>query len=114
MAAETAQKRLIPVPLGDRLYNDTAWVTGVQNAVRETIAATHEIKKNPRIGLIGYGKDNTSYYLKMFPDWESVDVKSQYGTFNATEIRDAFIQANPVLPVDSCRKQWWISCGSSA
>jgi bifunctional NMN adenylyltransferase/nudix hydrolase len=101
-SAESASKRLLTYPLNDRLYNDTAWVTGVQNAVRETLAANPELKKNPRIGLIGYGKDNTSYYLKMFPDWEAVDVPSQYGTFNATEIRDAFIQANPVLPVDSC------------
>jgi bifunctional NMN adenylyltransferase/nudix hydrolase len=101
---ECATKRLIPVPLGDRLYNDTAWVAGVQKTVTETIAATPEIKAAPRIGLIGYGKDNTSYYLKMFPDWEAIDVASQYGTFNATEIRDSFIQANPVLPVDSCPK----------
>ena len=101
-SAQAASKQLIPVPLGDRLYNDTAWVASVQKAVQDTLAATPEIKKNPRIGLIGYGKDNTSYYLKMFPDWEAVDVSSQYGTFNATEIRDAYIQANPVLPSDSC------------
>jgi bifunctional NMN adenylyltransferase/nudix hydrolase len=99
---ECAAKRLIPVPLNDRLYNDTAWVAGVQKSVQEALTATPEIRKNPRIGLIGYGKDNTSYYLKMFPDWEAIDVPSQYGTFNATEIRDAFIQANPVLPSDSC------------
>jgi bifunctional NMN adenylyltransferase/nudix hydrolase len=100
--AETMGKRLIAVPLNDRLYNDTAWVAGVQKSVLDTLLATPEIKANPRIGLIGYGKDNTSYYLKMFPDWEAIDVPSQYGTFNATEIRDAFIQANPVLPADSC------------
>jgi bifunctional NMN adenylyltransferase/nudix hydrolase len=100
--AESQSKRLIPHPLNDRLYNDTAWVAGVQKAVQDVLAATPEIRKNPRIGLIGYGKDNTSYYLKMFPDWEAIDVPSQYGTFNATEIRDAFIQANPVIPNDSC------------
>lgn len=82
---------LVVAPLGDYTYNDTAWVTAVQTAVNEATSF------NDKIGLIGFDKDSTSYYLRMFPTWEVVEIPSQYGTINATQIREQYFQQAPII-----------------
>jgi bifunctional NMN adenylyltransferase/nudix hydrolase len=89
--------RIIIEPLRDTPYNDRAWIVNVQKTV-DRIIDGHKTEKPPRIGLTGFKKDNTSYYVKMFPDWHAVDVKAQYGTLNATDIRRDFIRRAPHLP----------------
>lgn len=56
-------KRTHIVHARDYLYSDDKWVLGVQQAVR---SITGEGKT---ISLYGTFKDDTSYYLKMFPQW---------------------------------------------
>jgi bifunctional NMN adenylyltransferase/nudix hydrolase len=58
--------RLLIRPLRDHLYNDALWVTEVQRLVAEASTGV----ANARIGLIGHRKDESSYYLSMFPQWE--------------------------------------------
>ena len=79
-------ERLIIRPLEDRLYNNTAWVEQVQETVDRVVETLHEFATSPRIGLIGVNKDNTSYYLKLFPQWGSVEVKPEI-LLGATELR---------------------------
>ena len=58
-----------------------------------------------KVGLIGHGKDGTSYYLRMFPDWDSVDVVTQHGTLNGTDLRVEYFRRMPRLPdVHHCPK----------
>jgi len=83
-------------PLDDFAYNDTAWVITVQETVDQMVMIPSS-GKEPKIGLIGYDKDSTSYYLKMFPTWDVVEIDTQYGTINATQIRDQYFQAAPVI-----------------
>jgi len=52
------------------------------------------------VGLIGHSKDNSSYYLKLFPQWLSVDVKHEVGVFNATDIRKAYFKGAPAIAHD--------------
>lgn len=80
--------RIITVPLEDTLYNDEKWIKDVQAAVLDAFTqaygAWHPLA---RIALIGHSKDNTSFYLKLFPQWKSINVKGVPGV-SATSIRD--------------------------
>ncbi len=94
-------KKLIIRPLDDTLYNDEAWTSNVQRGVDSEAEALGFSQNEPaKISLIGHNKDNTSYYLKMFPQWGSVNVPNEFGVFNATDIRDAYFKGAPVITHD--------------
>jgi bifunctional NMN adenylyltransferase/nudix hydrolase len=96
---ETKNTRQLKVlPLNDTLYNDDAWTSNVQRAVDEVI--NHQGLWGRSVGLIGHSKDKTSYYLKLFPQWKSVNVKHEVGIFNATDIRKSYFRGAPVIPHD--------------
>ncbi len=86
---EDANARLEIVPLLDALYNDDVWVRDVQRKVRDI--ARPQANRMPRIALIGatHGNDNarSSYYLSLFPQWESVAGPYHEGMV-ASHIRD--------------------------
>ncbi|MBX9884036.1 MAG: bifunctional nicotinamide-nucleotide adenylyltransferase/Nudix hydroxylase [Novosphingobium sp.] len=102
---EIAQGRLIIAPIDDRLYSDTAWVAQVQRQVRALVLEhgnqrgfqNHGIR-DFRVALTGYGKDATSYYLKLFPEWENLQIDSQYGTFSSSDVRTRYFQRIPDVP----------------
>ena len=75
-------QNVIVMPLEDASYNDAEWVSNVQKAVQQH--ATDD-----QIALIGHSKDATSYYLKLFPQWGSVEVPS-YGSVSGTAIRTSY------------------------
>jgi bifunctional NMN adenylyltransferase/nudix hydrolase len=87
------------LPLRDSPYNDQAWVSDVQRLVEQVTGAFGD-PDNPddSIGLIGFSKDHTSYYLKMFPTWGSEAVTSQHGTLNSTDIRADYLRRASILP----------------
>lgn len=103
--------RLIVKPLYDKTYNDAAWINQVQHIVKDTVldvVNNFGFRANgfndARVGLIGASKDNTSYYLKLFPQFHSVNVDIQ-ADLHATAIREAFLadaleteEAGKVLP----------------
>jgi bifunctional NMN adenylyltransferase/nudix hydrolase len=58
------------------------------------VARVHELvgvftQPGDRIGLIGHSKDETSFYLNLFPDWRSVNVENFDG-INATDVRNVY------------------------
>jgi len=94
------QNRIIIKPLYDKTYNDAAWVKQVQDVVKET--ALDVINgggfraaglSDAKVGLIGASKDNTSYYLKLFPQWDSVNVPLER-EMHATVIREHFLDGS--------------------
>ena len=102
---ECAQGRLIIAPIADHRYSDTAWVTQVQRKVRELVLEHgngHGFQNHGlsdfRVALAGYGKDASSYYLKLFPEWENLQVESQYGTFSSSDVRQRYFQRIPDVP----------------
>lgn len=78
-------KRIHCVPLADALYNDTRWLKNVQSAV---LSVTHDL--NDHIGIIGYLKDRSSYYLSLFPHWGAESV-ANYQNLSATPLRKAYL-----------------------
>lgn len=94
------QNRVIIEPLYDMTYNDTAWVKQVQTVTTKValrIANNGGFAlngtNNVKIGLIGASKDHTSYYLKLFPQWGSVDV-DVHNELHATAIRENYLSGN--------------------
>jgi bifunctional NMN adenylyltransferase/nudix hydrolase len=93
---------LIIKPLYDKTYNDAAWIKQVQTVVLDTAlhvanngSSFHASGYNDiKVGLIGASKDNTSYYLKMFPQYKSVNVAIE-ADVHATAIREAFLDVDP-------------------
>lgn len=94
------RERVIVAPLPDFPYDDNKWVKAVQSTVEAHVtsylAMNYDDFKgvsydNAKIGLIGHNKDHTSYYLKMFPKWGSVEVENYMG-LNATDIRDVLLR----------------------
>lgn len=91
-------------PLRDKTYNDTAWIKQVQDIVTQTAVALNNptsvnLHGTGRVGLIGASKDATSYYLKMFPQWESVNVPIEH-EIHATDIREAYYEDELVWEVN--------------
>ncbi|MFO7648650.1 bifunctional nicotinamide-nucleotide adenylyltransferase/Nudix hydroxylase [Halomonas campaniensis] len=82
--------RLAIVPLLDALYNNDVWVRDVQRKVRDI--ATPQHARLPRIGLIGASRGQSSYYLSLFPQWESVSVPLVEG-ISASQIRERLFRS---------------------
>lgn len=104
-AYEIAEGRVIVEPLDDHLYSDTAWVTEVQRRVNVIVldagngGGFRNIGlRDFRIALTGYGKDASSFYLKLFPEWDNIQIDSQYGTFSSSDVRSRYFQRIPEVP----------------
>jgi bifunctional NMN adenylyltransferase/nudix hydrolase len=83
-------QRLEITPLLDALYNDDVWVRDVQRKVRDLAAPANA--RLPRIGLIGASRGQSSYYLSLFPQWESVSVPLVEG-ISASQIRERLFRS---------------------
>jgi bifunctional NMN adenylyltransferase/nudix hydrolase len=74
--------------LRDRPYNEEQWIESVQ----------HLIHKNRRgaqkVSLIGYTKDESSYYLRKFPQFAPHVEAPVKETINATDLRIAYFKKN--------------------
>jgi ADP-ribose pyrophosphatase YjhB (NUDIX family) len=63
----------------------------VQETVAGLVRAHHKIPHRPaNIALIGHQKDNSSYYLSLFPQWSAVGVQNQKN-LNATQVREGLL-----------------------
>jgi len=82
---ETVHERVIILPLQDKTYNDQQWALQVQ----EIVAAVTYDGVDSNVAIMGHSKDETSYYLDMFPQWSLIDV-SNIKDIHATDIRDAY------------------------
>jgi bifunctional NMN adenylyltransferase/nudix hydrolase len=88
--AADAAARVTFVPVRD-YYDDRRWAAAVVDAVRTQ-------GKNPRhVALVGFHKDATSDYLRLFPDWSFVPLERQ-GAIDATTIRQAYFDTGLEAP----------------
>lgn len=85
------QDRVIICPLRDVWYNDQKWAATVQRTVETVASSGPWTDYPPRIGLIGYPKDESSYYLKLFPQWEFVQ-HTLVEIVNATDVRGLYFE----------------------
>lgn len=77
------QKRIHFVHVID-VYNDVKWVKLVKSLVSDVV------KPTDRVGLIGHFKDDSSYYLQLFPEWKMLELESLVGAISATPLREAY------------------------
>lgn len=104
-AYELAEGRLIIAPLDDHPYSDAAWLAEVQARVTAIVLEVGNgggFRANGigdfRIALAGYDKDASSYYLGLFPAWDSIQLDRQHGTFSAADVRRRYFQRIPDVP----------------
>jgi bifunctional NMN adenylyltransferase/nudix hydrolase len=69
------------VSVEDNVYNDQAWAISVQKAVAPFIT--------DNVAIIGHSKDESSFYLKMFPQWEHVE-QELVEPLHAARIREIY------------------------
>ena len=90
--SESDNKRLTCLPLMDVPYNDELWVRNVQNSVAGIATAHHTVPHRPaKIALIGHRKDQTGFYLSLFPQWESLAVEN-HREISATPLREGIFK----------------------
>lgn len=75
------------VALPDQIYNEALWISEVQRKVE------HYGEGAAEIALIGLDKDDSTYYLRSFPQWDFVSVK-QIQEIDATSIRRIMFEAS--------------------
>lgn len=69
----------------DTMYNDQAWAVRVQAIIRNNTNALD------KIAIIGHKKDESSFYLDMFPQWEYENVE-EIEPLSAVNIRDLYFK----------------------
>lgn len=78
--AERARVQFLPV----RDYgNDLEWTAAVKKGVTE-------LSGGADVTLVGFEKDATSYYLKLFPQWHYVHVEREH-MLDATSLRELYL-----------------------
>lgn len=71
----------------DSVYNDKAWAMRVQGIVSKYRCL------GGRTGIIGHKKDESSFYLDMFPQWDFEEVEL-LEPLNASDVRDLYFRDN--------------------
>jgi bifunctional NMN adenylyltransferase/nudix hydrolase len=79
----------------DHPYDDAKWAQEINSIVGRYKTS------NGKIGLIGHIKDASSFYLKMFPEWELIE-QPLIDQLHATNIRDAYFNtANNITAISN-------------
>ncbi len=99
---EISTKRMIIKPLPDYIYDEAGWIANTKQIVNDAITEhlvtegkAHHDHSDYKIALAGFGKDSSSYYLKRFPEWDSIQVGKQFALLSACHIREAYFQRVP-------------------
>lgn len=77
------------------VYNDEKWTAMVKQAVKDIVEQQHpdNTRDQIKIGLIGHFKDQSSYYLTLFPEWPLVELEN-YFYLSATPLRERYLQGD--------------------
>lgn len=76
-----AQARVLVRPIADYPYLEHEWIANIQRVISDLGVADEDIV------LVGHAKDESSYYLKVFPQWTQVDTGLGYEV-DATAVRE--------------------------
>jgi len=82
---DSANEKVIILPVRDNLYDENSWIKNVQDIINFTVEDSDIVK------IIGYSKDETSYYIKSFPQWETIEIEN-IDDLHATDIRNAMFE----------------------
>jgi len=90
---------LIIIPLRDFPYNDSHWIRNVQSLVNGVVSLRPQLK-SPIIHVTGSDRDESTWYLKAFPQWK-LDLVSAFrpdgtGELSATRVRELLLDTDEV------------------
>lgn len=85
--------RLFFVHARDYLYNNTFWMTALQEQI-ESIFQSHATNVNS-VALFGHEKDSSSFYLHHFPQWNFCEV-GRLGDIDATFVRELYFHQDVI------------------
>lgn len=83
------QKRIVFDYISDHPYNDLAWVKNVQTAINKAYHDNFGWQDKADITMIGHHKDESSYYLDLFPSYKQAEMDNIYG-LDSTTIRELY------------------------
>lgn len=75
------------VGIRDFMYSDQTWAENVQRVVKEPMFNDHPGFEDKDIVVVGCNKDESSFYLKMFPQW-ALHEEPYTEHIDATQIRE--------------------------
>lgn len=118
-------ERVIITCVEDHAYIHSKWIAEVQKAVSSAIFSHGFIAGPTKISLIGHKKDTSSFYLKMFPNWESIDVESHtsvarhfsvptLAVTSATDIREFIYENYGHIDEDVLSRELLIACSDNS
>ncbi len=81
------------VAIRDQVYNDQKWVESIQEAVAFATRTLPWKDMGHKIAIIGHEKDESSFYLTMFPQWDFVPMPYNEA-IDATQIRHLLFSQN--------------------
>jgi len=80
-------------------YPDALWLKNVQTVVHKHIIHNGVDTFDAKVAILGHDKDHTSFYLKMFPTWDFVEIghrlhDEENKILDASVIRDHYFTRN--------------------
>jgi bifunctional NMN adenylyltransferase/nudix hydrolase len=77
--------------INDFTYNNKKWCAAVESSVFSAMYDNDWYPDGSEFYLVGHSKDASSYYLKMFPRYKSINYTNFEG-LNSTEIREHILE----------------------
>lgn len=95
---EFGKNVIIYQPIADHEYNDQKWAMQVQNVVDKVIEVNGVDPDTASIVLVGNNKDDSSWYLNMFPQWPLLTtpftLMKNKNILSATELRKILFESD--------------------
>lgn len=90
-------KNVIVKPIVDYKYDDNVWIRRVQEAVKSATGVDGSttmpsFSEEAKVGLVGHVKDKSSYYLKLFPQWDMIELPLMHEGISSTKIREWYFE----------------------
>lgn len=99
MNTEGLLDRVEVFALDDDPYDMSAWLSQVQKkVVAGCMLFSDTVKWDAKIALTGHERDQSSFYLKKFPQWDFLPPKQDNLHINATQIRHALYDNDMLIP----------------
>ena len=92
--SDSERSRVHIVSLEDSINGNSEWVSNVEAFASSMVSRLYSDKSDVKVSLIGHEKDASSYYLKLFPRWERIEVEAfdmEGCVLSATQIREKLV-----------------------
>ena len=102
MWIENISRKIIIKPIKDYIYNEQKWKTEVLEAVYNEFPFHEGI--DYEFTIVGHDKDESSYYLKSFPDFKVMEIDNLFGNLSSTKIRE--VMFNSTIDYEDVDEKW--------